>query len=228
MTAGRVTSTKNRPGNRYLKGALGIAALSVVRGKDTGEISAYRRRRGTVRRGPMRALVSVEHAMVIAAWHMFTHGEFYREPVSGLLHSARSRPGRARASLNSNRWATRSPSNHSPTPADNPTSQRPNVYIIILTCTAWTAESGRCTHRLVVTFIFRPVHMVFVKQGTASAPLGGPVFGSCGLAVAVGAASRGVTPLHRHSSFRRLMGRCPKSRVGSGECVGLRPGADRW
>ena len=33
----------------------------------------------TARRGPMRALVAVEHAMVIAAWHMLTNGEFYRE-----------------------------------------------------------------------------------------------------------------------------------------------------
>jgi len=34
-SAGRVKSTKTRPGNPHLKGALGIAALSVVRRKDT-------------------------------------------------------------------------------------------------------------------------------------------------------------------------------------------------
>jgi transposase len=77
-SAGRVKSTKTRPGNPYLKGALGIAALSVIRRKDTYLWAKYRRI--TVRRGPMRALVSVEHAMVIAAWHMLTNGEFYREP----------------------------------------------------------------------------------------------------------------------------------------------------
>lgn len=47
-SAGRTKSTKTRPGNRYLKGALGIAT----------------------RRGPMRAIVAVEHAMVIAAWNL--------------------------------------------------------------------------------------------------------------------------------------------------------------
>jgi transposase len=77
-SAGRVKSTKTRPGNPYLKGALGIAALSVIRRKETYFWAKYRRI--TVRRGPMRALVSVEHAMVIAAWHMLTNGEFYREP----------------------------------------------------------------------------------------------------------------------------------------------------
>lgn len=30
-SAGRVKSTKTRPGNRYLKGALGIAALNIAR-----------------------------------------------------------------------------------------------------------------------------------------------------------------------------------------------------
>ena len=69
---------KTRPGNPYLKGALGVAALSVVRRKDTYFWAKYGRI--TVRRGPMRALVAVEHAMVVAAWHMLTNGEFYREP----------------------------------------------------------------------------------------------------------------------------------------------------
>jgi len=77
-SAGRVKSTKTRPGNPYLKGALGVAALSVVRRKDTYFWAKYRRI--TVRRGPMRALVAVEHAMVVAAWHMLTNGEFYHEP----------------------------------------------------------------------------------------------------------------------------------------------------
>jgi len=34
-SAGRVKSTKTRPGNRYLKGALGVAALSQARSKGT-------------------------------------------------------------------------------------------------------------------------------------------------------------------------------------------------
>lgn len=92
-SAGRVKSTKTRPGNRYLKGALGVAALSVIRRKDTYFWAKYRRI--SVRRGPMRALVSVEHAMVIAAWHMLTNGEFYREP--GPDYFTRRVPAKAQA-----------------------------------------------------------------------------------------------------------------------------------
>jgi transposase len=92
-SAGRVKSTKTRPGNPYLKGALGIAALSVIRRKDTYFWAKYRRI--TVRRGPMRALVSVEHAMVIAAWHMLTNGELYREP--GPDYFTRRVPAKAQA-----------------------------------------------------------------------------------------------------------------------------------
>jgi len=92
-SAGRVKSTKTRPGNPYLKGALGIAALSVIRRKETYFWAKYRRI--TVRRGPMRALAAVEHAMVIAAWHMLTNGEFYREP--GPDYFTRRVPAKAQA-----------------------------------------------------------------------------------------------------------------------------------
>lgn len=33
-----------------------------------------------VRRGPSKALVAVEHAMLTAAWHMLTTGELYKDP----------------------------------------------------------------------------------------------------------------------------------------------------
>jgi transposase len=92
-SAGRVKSTKTRPGNSYLKGALGVAALSVIRRKETYFWAKYRRI--AARRGPMRALVAVEHAMVIAAWHMLTNGEFYREP--GPDYFTRRVPAKAQA-----------------------------------------------------------------------------------------------------------------------------------
>ena len=92
-SAGKVKSTSTRPGDRYLKGALGIAALSVVKRKKTYLWAKYQRI--TVRRGPMRALVSVEHAMVVAAWHMLTSGEFYREP--GLDYYTRRVPAKTKA-----------------------------------------------------------------------------------------------------------------------------------
>jgi len=70
-SAGRVKSTKTRPGNPYLKGALGIAALSVARSKQNTRLAA-RYRRIAARRGPMKALVAIEHTLLIAIWHMLT------------------------------------------------------------------------------------------------------------------------------------------------------------
>jgi transposase len=77
-SAGRVKSTKTRPGNRYLKGALGIAALTAARSKNTYFSAKYKRI--ATRRGPMRALVAIERATVIAAWNLLTSGDFYRDP----------------------------------------------------------------------------------------------------------------------------------------------------
>ena len=77
-SAGRVKSTRTRPGNRYLKGVLGIAALAAARSKNTYFSAKYKRI--AARRGPMRAIVAVEHAMVIAAWNLLTNGDFYRDP----------------------------------------------------------------------------------------------------------------------------------------------------
>ncbi len=74
-SAGRVKSTKTRPGNPYLKGALGIAAMSAARSHDTYLAAKYRRIAS--RRGPVKAIVAVEHAMLIAIWNMITNGVFY-------------------------------------------------------------------------------------------------------------------------------------------------------
>jgi transposase len=69
-SSGRIKSTKTRPGNPYLKGALGIAALSAARSHDT--YLAAKDRRIASRRGPVKAIVAVEHAMLIAIWNMIT------------------------------------------------------------------------------------------------------------------------------------------------------------
>jgi transposase len=92
-SAGRVKSTKTRPGNRYLKGALGIAALSVARSKNTYFSAKYHRIAN--RRGPMRAIVAVEHAMVIAAWNLLVNGDFYRDP--GPNYYTARQPARTKA-----------------------------------------------------------------------------------------------------------------------------------
>jgi transposase len=77
-SAGRVKSTKTRTGSPYLKGALGIAALSAARSNNTYFAAKYRRIAS--RRGPVKALVAVEHAMLTAAWHMLTTGALYQDP----------------------------------------------------------------------------------------------------------------------------------------------------
>ena len=92
-SAGRVKSAKTRPGNRYLKRALGTAAMAVSRSQTTYLGAKYRRIKS--RRGPMKALVAVEHSILTAAWHMLTTGEFYRDP--GPDYFAKRQPARTRA-----------------------------------------------------------------------------------------------------------------------------------
>lgn len=77
-SAGKEKSTKTRPGNPYLKGALGIAAMSAARSKDTYFAAKYRRVGS--RRGPLKALVAIEHSMLIATWNMITTGALYTDP----------------------------------------------------------------------------------------------------------------------------------------------------
>ncbi|MGW3563326.1 transposase, partial [Streptomyces sp. NPDC000941] len=76
-SAGRTKNTKVRPGNPYLKGALGLAAFGAVRTKDTYLQARYKRL--TARRGPMKALVAVEHSIITAIWHMLTDNVSYQE-----------------------------------------------------------------------------------------------------------------------------------------------------
>jgi transposase len=94
-SAGRVKSTKTRPGNRYLKGALGIAALSATRSTNTYFSAKYKRI--ATRRGPMRAVVAVEHAMITAAWNLLTHGDFYRDPGASYYIARQPAKTKARA-----------------------------------------------------------------------------------------------------------------------------------
>jgi transposase len=77
-SAGRIKSTHTRPGNPYLKGALGIAAMSAARSHGTYFSAKYRRIAS--RRGPVKAIVALEHAMLIAIWNMLTTGAFYDDP----------------------------------------------------------------------------------------------------------------------------------------------------
>jgi len=90
-SAGKVRSTRCRPGSTYLKGALGIAALAASRTKDTFLAARYRRVRS--RRGHTRALVAVERSMLVAVWTVLTTGQPYTD--LGGDYYTRRRPGRA-------------------------------------------------------------------------------------------------------------------------------------
>ena len=92
-SAGRVKSTSTRPGNPYLKGALGIAAMSAARSHDTYLSAKFRRIAS--RRGPIKALVAVEHALLIAIWQMLTNGDLYNEPGGDFY--ARRQPEKTKA-----------------------------------------------------------------------------------------------------------------------------------
>jgi len=91
-SAGVVKSTRTRPGNSHLKGALGIAAMAASRSHDTYLSARYRRIAS--RRGPLKAVVALEHAMLIAVWHMARDGTLYDDP--GADFYTRLRPERAK------------------------------------------------------------------------------------------------------------------------------------
>ena len=76
-SAGRVKSTRPRPGNSYLKGALGIASMAAARTNGTFFQARYKRL--AVRRGEMKALVAVEHSMITAIWHMLSTSKPYHD-----------------------------------------------------------------------------------------------------------------------------------------------------
>ncbi|BBZ48697.1 IS110 family transposase [Mycobacterium heidelbergense] len=109
-SAGRVKSAATRAGNRYLKAALGVAALSAARSKDTYYNARYRRIAGSRPPQPKRrnrtkaqhsspagmiALVALEHKMLTDAYNMLINGAFYRDPGPG--YYTRHHPSKTKA-----------------------------------------------------------------------------------------------------------------------------------
>ena len=74
-SAGKHSSGTTRPGDPWLKSVLGQAAISASRGKHTYLAARYRR--VMARRGRKRALVALQHSILIAVWHMFTNDMAY-------------------------------------------------------------------------------------------------------------------------------------------------------
>ena len=91
-SAGKVKSSRTRPGNRYLQGALGAAAMACAQNPTTYLGARYRRI--AARRGPHKANVAIQHCMLIAIWHTGTNGCLYDDP--GADYFNRLHPQRAK------------------------------------------------------------------------------------------------------------------------------------
>jgi transposase len=91
-SASRVKSTRTRPGNSHLKRALGTAAMAAVKTQDSYLGVRYRRLKS--RRGPLKALVAIEHDLLVIIWHMARTGELYHD--LGADYFTRRRPERAK------------------------------------------------------------------------------------------------------------------------------------
>jgi len=70
-SAGKVKSSRTRPGNPYLQGALGVSAFAAAQ---TQTYLGARFRRIASRRGAQKANVAIQHAMLVTIWHMLTTG----------------------------------------------------------------------------------------------------------------------------------------------------------
>lgn len=91
-SAGKVKSSKTRPGNPYLQGALGAAAMACAQNPHTYLGARYRRI--ATRRGPQKANVAIQRSMLTAIWHMATTGTLYDDPGSDYF--TRLHPDRAK------------------------------------------------------------------------------------------------------------------------------------
>ncbi|MCT9010556.1 IS110 family transposase [Streptomyces rhizosphaerihabitans] len=76
-SADKHTSGKSRPGDPWLKNALGLAATAAARSKNTYLASRYKRI--AIRRGKKRALVAVGHTILTSIWHMLTNDAEYTD-----------------------------------------------------------------------------------------------------------------------------------------------------
>jgi transposase len=90
-SAGKVKSSRTRPGNPYLQGALGVSAFAAAQ---TQTYLGARYRRLASRRGAQKANVAIQHAMLVTIWNMLTTGALYDD--LGADYYTRRRPERAK------------------------------------------------------------------------------------------------------------------------------------
>jgi transposase len=76
-SAGRTKSTSPRPGNSYIKAALGNAAMGAAR--TNGCYLQARYRRLAARSSALKALVAIEHSILVSVWNMITNNQSYHD-----------------------------------------------------------------------------------------------------------------------------------------------------
>ena len=69
---------RTRPGDHWLTGTLGVAAMAANRTKDTTFLGA-RYRRLARRIGKLKALVAIEHSILTATWHVLSESTNYHD-----------------------------------------------------------------------------------------------------------------------------------------------------
>jgi len=77
QSAGKRRSGHTRKGSKWLKIALDEAALAATRTKGSYLQAQYQRLRPRI--GHSRALLAVQHSMLVAYWHMFSTGETHHD-----------------------------------------------------------------------------------------------------------------------------------------------------
>jgi transposase len=91
-SAGRTKNTHTRPGNPYLKAVLGTAAMNSARNKDSYLSARYRRL--AARRGKSKAIVAIQHTVLVAIWNMAQTGALYDD--LGADYYTRIQPARTK------------------------------------------------------------------------------------------------------------------------------------
>lgn len=76
-SAGKRRSASTGKGNAWLRAALSQAAWAAARTKGSYYRALYHRHKA--RGGPKKAIVAVQHAMMVAIWHMFSRGTLHED-----------------------------------------------------------------------------------------------------------------------------------------------------
>lgn len=97
MSADHAQNTKVRPGNPHLKAPSASRRSAWQETKDTYPQARYKRL--TARRGPLTALVAVEHSIITAIWHIPT-GHIAYQDLGGTHFTQRDTERAARRAIN--------------------------------------------------------------------------------------------------------------------------------